>query len=387
MATAEAGPAMDRVESRGVLTVCADPYIYPASEANAQPPGFDIEIVQAVAEKNGWRTNHVWPDTGTRGGLGRAMRQSIQQGACEVFVGIGVSPDSEDEMEEKNLVFARPYMAVGYVLVVQGEASDAGSIDALKERGIEIGVPMSTPIDAYLFDNDYERELYFGSDELVAGLVEGEIDAAMVWSTNLAEARRDNPDHAFTVAPGYEPPSDMKWDYAMVVPDGEPELLEKINTALTELVRDGTVKGIVESYDVPYMLPSDISEIETAEAQAEEATAAVDDPAATEPGEGDIENPFSGDAEAIEYGEERFAARCAFCHGGGGGGAKGPNLIDDKWKYGSTNEAIFYNIAAGIPDTQMGAFGTSLSGDEIWKIMAYLEHENKKLEQEKAEGN
>lgn len=105
------------------------------------------------------------------------------------------------------------------------------------------------------------------------------------------------------------------------------------------------------------------------------------------PGElvpGDLENEFEGDPEAIEYGRERFGQRCVYCHGGGGRGAKGPCLVCEKYKYGGRNEDLFYNIAAGIPNTQMGAFGQSLDGDEILKIMAYLRAEEKKYRAEKA---
>ncbi len=92
----------------------------------------------------------------------------------------------------------------------------------------------------------------------------------------------------------------------------------------------------------------------------------------------DVVNEFEGDTDAIAHGKERFGARCVYCHGGGGRGAKGPDLTDDKWKFGGSNERVFYNIAAGIPNTQMGAFGGSMEGDDIWKIIAYLRDENRK---------
>ena len=94
--------------------------------------------------------------------------------------------------------------------------------------------------------------------------------------------------------------------------------------------------------------------------------------------EEDIENPYDGDPEGIEYGRVRFGQRCGFCHGGGGAGAKGPDLTDDKWKYGGRNIDLFQNITGGIPKTQMGGFGTWLDGDEILKIMAYMRDENRK---------
>jgi len=83
-------------------------------------------------------------------------------------------------------------------------------------------------------------------------------------------------------------------------------------------------------------------------------------------------NEFAGDSDGIEYGRERFSARCAFCHGGAGKGGKGPALTKGHFKRGGRNEDLFFNIAGGIPNTQMGAFGGTLDGDEIWKIIAYI---------------
>ena len=93
----------------------------------------------------------------------------------------------------------------------------------------------------------------------------------------------------------------------------------------------------------------------------------------------DLENEFDGDAEAIAYGKRRFGQRCAFCHGGGGLGAKGPSLIQGKFKRGGCNADIVENIASGIPGTQMGAFGHALGFDEILKILAYMRDEEAKL--------
>ncbi len=92
----------------------------------------------------------------------------------------------------------------------------------------------------------------------------------------------------------------------------------------------------------------------------------------------DIVNPYENDAEAIAYGGKRFGRRCAFCHGGGGRGAKGPDLTDDKWKFGGRNVDLLQNIIGGIPMTQMGGFGAWMDGDEIMKIMAYMRDENRK---------
>ena len=93
----------------------------------------------------------------------------------------------------------------------------------------------------------------------------------------------------------------------------------------------------------------------------------------------DLEDEYAGDAEAIAYGKQRFGQRCAFCHGGGGRGAKGPSLIVGKFKRGACNADIIENIASGIPGTQMGTFGDKLGFDEIMMILAYMRDEETRL--------
>lgn len=97
-------------------------------------------------------------------------------------------------------------------------------------------------------------------------------------------------------------------------------------------------------------------------------------------GEDDIENPFEGDPQAIAEGYERFNQRCSYCHGMRGIGAKGPPLTRGYYKKsGGLNIDLYSVIANGLQiagrPTQMGAFGGSISDEDIWKIIAYMRQE------------
>jgi mono/diheme cytochrome c family protein len=87
----------------------------------------------------------------------------------------------------------------------------------------------------------------------------------------------------------------------------------------------------------------------------------------------DIRNPYEGDAQAVDEGRELFVERCTFCHGTLGRGAKGPCLSCGHYYYrGGSNAQLFATITAGIQGGQMGAFASSLTGEQIWKIIAFL---------------
>jgi mono/diheme cytochrome c family protein len=95
----------------------------------------------------------------------------------------------------------------------------------------------------------------------------------------------------------------------------------------------------------------------------------------------EVKNPHDGDPAAISRGSELYAARCAFCHGGAGKGAKGPALTSGHFKRGGSDLVLFSTIATGRPGTQMGAFSGTLSADEIWDIIAYLRAETRKRQE------
>jgi|TARA_B100000315_G_C14323418_1_gene471863 ABC-type amino acid transport substrate-binding protein len=144
-------------------------------------------------------------------------------------------------------------MGLGFILVVRGAAVGATQLADL--RDVKIGVPMSTPVDGYLFDNGYDRELYLGNRRVMKGIAEGEVDAALVWSPNLAVAKQEFPDVDFGVVPGYVPEADLRWNVAMVLPKDRSDLKRFVDDSIDEMVANGEVKRIVEKYGAPYFPP------------------------------------------------------------------------------------------------------------------------------------
>jgi mono/diheme cytochrome c family protein len=89
------------------------------------------------------------------------------------------------------------------------------------------------------------------------------------------------------------------------------------------------------------------------------------------------------DPQVVELGREKYAQRCSFCHGGGGKGGKGPCLTCGKFPYsGNTNTGIYTTIAVGVTNRSMGgtmgAFGTSMSGEEIVAVITFMRSEERR---------
>jgi len=242
-----------RAKAKGVLTACADPYDWPYSQQNGTPPGFDVEIFQQIAKLGGMRAEMYWADTGTRGGLSRAFRNSIFAKRCDIF--LGLSDNGDDDMLQKKLVFTKPYISLGYVLVVQGKAEGLNSLQQLKEKNIKVGVPMSTPIDDYLFTNNIPRELYLNNRRIMEGMAKGEVDASIVWATAIAVARQEFPGAKFHMVEGYVPQSDHRFNSRFAVRKEDQGLLDFVNQSIDAMLSNGKVKQIVESYGVPFYEP------------------------------------------------------------------------------------------------------------------------------------
>lgn len=95
----------------------------------------------------------------------------------------------------------------------------------------------------------------------------------------------------------------------------------------------------------------------------------------------DMEVP-TNDMKIVDEGRAKYAQRCSFCHGGDGHGGKGPCLACGSFKYtGNTNAEIYATIAVGVPRNlggTMGAFGTTMTQDEIISVITFLRWEEKR---------
>jgi putative heme-binding domain-containing protein len=82
--------------------------------------------------------------------------------------------------------------------------------------------------------------------------------------------------------------------------------------------------------------------------------------------------PSTPDPSALAEGQSLFRGLCSGCHGGAGRGGKGPDLTDNRWIHGDTDDDIARCIRQGIPNTTMKKMGESLKEEQIRKVIAYI---------------
>ena len=82
---------------------------------------------------------------------------------------------------------------------------------------------------------------------------------------------------------------------------------------------------------------------------------------------------LSKDAGAMATAKNLFALNCSTCHGSDARGAKGfPNLTDNDWLWGGSEEAILATITNGR-DGVMPAWGQVLGNDGVEQVIAYVQ--------------
>jgi len=82
-------------------------------------------------------------------------------------------------------------------------------------------------------------------------------------------------------------------------------------------------------------------------------------------------NPFAGSKKAAEEGEKIFKKNCAVCHGEDAEGGIGPNLTDDKWRYGNSDSDLYTTISEGRPNG-MPSWKGKLGNEAIWKVITFI---------------
>jgi cytochrome c oxidase cbb3-type subunit 3 len=81
---------------------------------------------------------------------------------------------------------------------------------------------------------------------------------------------------------------------------------------------------------------------------------------------------LSKDPAAMTTARNLFALNCSSCHGSDARGAKGfPNLTDQDWLWGGSEETVYQTIAQGRNNAMPG-WGPVLGADGVEQVMAYV---------------
>lgn len=197
--------------------------------------GIDVEIAAAVAEKLGLELQI--DDMEFTSAL-----LAVQNNSADMIFGALSYREDRDEVMD----FTDPY-ATGVQVVIVPEDSDITSLDDLNGKliGTQAGTTGYTYASAPPEENGFGEEnvrAYDNGATAVQALLGGQIDAVII---------DDGPARQYVAANDGLTILDTPWveeDYCAAVDEGNSALLYAINTALNELIDDGTVQSIQDKY-------------------------------------------------------------------------------------------------------------------------------------------
>ena len=238
-APASEAPASEAPEGDGTFTTIVEGKLTMSTNAQFPPyemttddggfEGIDVEIATAIAEKLGLELDILDMD------FDSALR-AVQQGKSDiVMAGVTVNEDRQLVMD-----FTDSY-ATGVQVIIVKEGSDV-TIDNMGE-GL-IGTQRGTTGNIYCTD-DYGEEHVMAYDDgftAVQALMNGQVDCVVIDNAPAQEFVKNNA--GLTIL-------DTEYaneDYAIGLNKGNTALLDAINTALNELISDGTVQTIIDKY-------------------------------------------------------------------------------------------------------------------------------------------
>lgn len=199
---------------------------------NGNLTGFDVEIGQALAEKMGMNPVPVTNPFET-------IIQGLLAKKYDTVIGsLTVTPE-----REKTVAFTKPYYRSGAQIFVAEENTSIKSAEDLK--GKKIGVQKGSSYEQQALKlTDKDKITTYDSDiTALLDLPTGRLDAVI---TDQMVGFRFIKEGAGKIKDVGEPLS--KDDQAIAVRKEDKELLEKLNKALDEIVKDGTYDKISQKW-------------------------------------------------------------------------------------------------------------------------------------------
>ena len=219
----------------GALTVCSDmPYEPFESMADGVPVGFDIDLIEQVAERLKVKTTILDTDFDAI-----QSGDSLNSNTCDVAISAMTITGDRARVVD----FSSPYFDASQALVVE-KGSGVEALDDL--GGARIGVQGGTTGELYVTDNaprDAEIVPFEDSGAMDAAMEAGDVDAAVYDNTVVGDVVSANPDLAVTAE------FDTGEQYGMAVKkNGSVDLLRTINDVLATMKKDGAYDKTYEKW-------------------------------------------------------------------------------------------------------------------------------------------
>lgn len=232
--------SLDAIRESGALGLCAHPNSLPFASKAGNPPGFQIELGQALAHELGVSLRPDWIIT----------QYQMRSAGCDIVLDVIADREAQGET---NLRISKPYYRTGVALAVL-PTSQLTSFRSLDER-TKVGVLVGS-IAAMTLGQRHVPTSTFGFEvDSLEALVNHEIDAAAVTPTMASYFNQTHPDKAVRILDLDESEPNLSWNVAVGMVRPDDALRNAVDQAMERLSADGTVERIYHRYGVTLQRP------------------------------------------------------------------------------------------------------------------------------------
>ena len=337
------------ITSTGSVTACADPDNLPFTSSDAQWPGYDVEVIRAVAAELGARAEFKW--IGTRSA--RAAMRNLLEGECDLFPGLPVAPGFTEEYPQ--LAFSRAYYTMRHVVVVGTGRPLTGLADL---RGLVTAVEALSAGDLFLLQRGYPRRSYRTQEAAFRAVQSGETPAALLWAPLAGWFLTRSSAVHLRLVPVSDP--DLAVAFGVAFLKRDPALKHALDRAIERLEARGAIEGSLRRYGVP---------VGRAGARPGPSIEPARWVAAGNPLVTPVAEVRSVPPD-FEEGRTIFQENCAECHRSDGrGGGSVPRL--QQYPFGAEKRFI-ETVLNGRNSVGMPPWGGLLTEAQVRSVLAYV---------------
>ncbi|MCI1693953.1 basic amino acid ABC transporter substrate-binding protein [Aneurinibacillus aneurinilyticus] len=234
---AEAGKEADAGGEKKVLKVGTDA-AYPPFEKlgpDSKPVGFDMDIIKAVAEANGWEVQieHAGWDP---------LFEDIEQGKRD----IAISCITINEKRKKKYDFSDPYFDA-YQLIMVPESANVTKVEDIKNMrvGVQSGTTGAALAEKILGKGNTRLKGLDDTPSAVEELYAKRVDAVVGDNGVLTDFLKNSGKAGYKVV---KDPNVVPEQYGIMVKKGNKELLDGINKGLKTIKENGKYDEIFKQY-------------------------------------------------------------------------------------------------------------------------------------------
>jgi polar amino acid transport system substrate-binding protein len=235
-----AARTLAEVQARGVISLCANPDSLPHASNKPDAPGFQIEIGRALAKALGFPLQVDW--------IVARMRASLVD--CDMLLDVIADP----EAQRAPLKLSHAYQKSGVALALRsGSDTVQGFQDIAPNQ--RVGVMVNSVASKLLNQRGLRTVPYAFESDMIVDLTKGELDACAVSPASIAYYIHTHPGSGLRYVHAYDVEPELRWNLAVGLRRSDDALLDAVNAALDQLIRDGTLERIYARYGVNYRQP------------------------------------------------------------------------------------------------------------------------------------